>query len=318
MLRRFCHRTSWLLLAAVLAVPGIAEAGSGPWTLEARENNVYVGADYYRYGRFNGAGSQGTELATGITAAGLTGVWTMGLAYGIEAEGLVSFESVRPNQPADCPALGGPDFCEPTAGLGDIAARLKWRFVDEAYGAPVSMAVSGGVRSGEAYAAKRGRLTTLGDGQSDVGAGLSVGRTDSLGRGWYRANLDLGYWYRFPNATIDGTKAPADEVGGAFDLMLSPHARFALGPSVAGFSRVGGQPFDVRTADFSNPDVWNSLAASQLKVGVKVGVFSVDNGPTVSITVLQTVLAANNPSDTLAVSVGVGQWLQAKERDPNG
>ncbi len=140
-----------------------AWAGSGPWTLEANEHNVYIGADYYRYANFSGA-SGASALQTGVTAAGATGVWTVGMAPGLEAEVKLAFESVRVNQ-MDSPACIGPgkpdDWCDPTANIGDLGARVKWRFVDEAYGPPVSLAISLAARSGETYANQRARLTTL-------------------------------------------------------------------------------------------------------------------------------------------------------------
>ena len=300
------------LCATLFTLPRVAVAGSGPWTLSPGEHNVYVGADYFRYQRFNGV-SPGIELSSGLTAAGLTGVWTTGLAYGLEAEFKLAFESVRVNDARTCLQGTPSDFCEPTAGIGDLAARVKWRAVDEAYGAPLSVALHLSARSGEAYAGRRGRLTTLGDGQTDAGAGASVGRTDTLGKGWYMASVDATYWYRFPNVVEAGRKVPTDEISADADVLVSLHPRFGIGPSVSFFTRTGGVDFVPATTDFFDPDLFNRLDASQLKVGGKLGIYSVDNGPTVSVAALWTVAARNNPSDTFALSVGVGQWLQPRD-----
>ena len=299
------------MLAFALLWPSIGLAGTGPWTLQAREHNVYLGTDYFRYGRFNGA-LPNVTLDTEIVSAGLTGVWTFGMAYGLEGEVVARFEGVRVADPR--PALcneGVPaDWCDPTSGLGDVAARLKWQVVDEAYGFPLSWAFSVGTRTGEAYAPKRGRLTTLGDGSTDVGGGVSLGRTGVLGRaGWYRFSTDAYYWYRFPSGQRNGQKVPSDEVTGEIAMLLAPNPRFGFGPAVAGFTRIGGIDLNPPEADFGDPDFWNSLAATQLKVGGKLGVYSIDNGPTVSVSALWTVYARNNPRDTFALSVGIGQWF---------
>ncbi|RME21557.1 MAG: hypothetical protein D6798_17810, partial [Deltaproteobacteria bacterium] len=132
------------------------------------------------------------------------------------------------------------------------------------------------------------------------------GRTDGVGRrGWYRAGLTGWYWYRFPNAVdVDGKK-PGDEISGAAELSLSPGRPWAVGPAMYGFIRPRG--VDIGEADFSSLDGFSSLRASQLKVGGKLAIFGV-RGRTVSITLLRTVYARNNPSDTLALSVGMG-WF---------
>ena len=304
------------LIVAVGLCPVTAMAGGGPWTLGGGQSNLYIGGDYYRYARFQTpAGEQ--ELPTGITASGLTGVWTVGLAYSLEMDLKLAFESVRLNDPR-VPVCTDPDapvdWCEPTANLGDLAARLKWRFVDEAYGAPVSLAASLAARSGEAYSPERGRLTTLGDGNSDLGTGLSVGRTATLGKGWYTVGVDAWYWYRFPNRRTGVGKVPADEVGLDGEAMLSVHPRFAVGPAASWFTRLGGVDLSLDRMDRTDPDAWNALRASQLKLGGKLGVYAIDNGPTLSAAVLTTVAARNNPVDTLAISLGIG-WFFDGARD---
>lgn len=308
-------RSTWGWLAAGLVVgflPTVATAGGGPWTLGGGEHNVYMGGDYYRYSRFQ-TPARIRELPTGITASGLTGVWTAGLAYGLEMELKLAFEAVRVNdRTVDiCTDPEVPhDWCAPTANIGDLGARLKWRFLDEAYGAPLSMAASLGVRTGEAYANTRGRLTTLGDGQSDVGGGLSFGRTATVAKGWYTLGADTWYWFRFPNAYgADGQKYPADEIGADVEAMVSLHPRFALGPAVSVFTRLGGEDLVFDRLDRTNPDTWNALRAQQVKLGGKLGVYSVDGGPTLSVAALTTVASANNPVGTLAISVGVGWFI---------
>jgi len=300
---------------ALLTAP--AQAGSGPWTLNAGEQNLYIGADFYRFDRIARGPGDTEDFPVGVSAGSLTGVWTLGMATNVEAEFRGSFEGVRATRPGSdfCSEGDIPkDWCKPTSNVGDLAATVKWRILDELYFSPVSISISAAVRSGETYANTRRRLTTLGDGTTDAGAILSIGRTATLGRGWYQVSGAVAYWYRFPNirASLSETgKVPADDLEFELEALVSPHPTFGFGPVVAGYQRLGGIDL-ADTTDFLDDDVWNRLRGRQIKVGAKVGIFSSDGGPTVSLAVLRTVHAVNNPADTLAISVGVGWFLPAK------
>lgn len=298
----------WLWLSGSAAL-----AGGGPWTLNPGEHNVYVGMDYFRYSRFRADGGEGRPVASALTAAGLTGVWTVGMASDVELELRVPFESVRARDP-DSPGCTSDevpeDFCASTSNLGDVAGLLKWRVVDELYDSPISVSLSAAFRSGEAYAGTRGRLTTLGDGNTDVGLGTSVGKTDSAGRGWYTASAELWYFYRFPNAGSGLDKIPGDEIAFSAEGLWAFHPRVAVGPAVFGFTRLTGTNFD--EIDTSDINGFSSLRATQFKAGAKVAVFSTDGGPTVVLTAVHTVHARNNPTDTLALGFGVGWFFPKK------
>ncbi len=307
--------TRTVLLTMLCSSPSVALAGAGPWTLQPGEHNLYVGGDYFQYGSFVGTDGA-TALSTRITSAGGTAVWTFGMAYGLEGEVKLTYEAARVTRP-DAPFCLGPDvpgdWCDPTHGLGDLAARFKWRFLDEGFNSPISVAIDLGMRSGEGHANRRARLTALGDGTTDLSAGVSLGRTATLGRsGWYQLSGDVGYWYRLPNIVEDGVKVPADEISGELALLASLHPRFGIGPSVAGFSRLGGVDLG-QQGSYADADSWSRLDSAQLKIGGKLGLYSLDNGPTISISVLRTVLARNNPSDTLALSMGIGTFLQPRD-----
>lgn len=291
----------WLAVATALA-------GDGPWTLGPREDNLFLGVDYYQYSLFEGGSGGELQVPSALTATALTGVWTTGLRHGVEAELKIPFERVRAQDPEGCEAIAPVQgWCRTSAGIGDLGAQLKVRLLDELYGPPFTVSASAGLRSGEAYADRRGRLTTLGDGQTDVGGGLSLGRTDVLGRGWYRVGLDAWYWYRFP---VEGALLK-DEVTASFAGMLSVWPSFAVGPAVHGFWRLGG--VDVAASDPSSPDRWATLAARQVQAGAKIGVYAVPGGPTFSLTLLRTVAARNNPTDTVVVSAGLGWFFKPKE-----
>jgi len=291
----------------------IALAGDGPWALAPGDTNLYLGLDVYRYQTFrNGSDGEPIDMGSGLTGTGLTAVVTRGLRRGVEVELRVPYERVRANQPesAFCTSGPRPDWCEVSGGLGDLMALGKFVLMDEAAFRPVSIGLSAAFRSGEAYSENRGRLTTLGDGQTDVGGILSVGRTGTLPRGWWQASASGAYFYRLPHNTAS-PKIPADEVAYDAQVLVAPIGWFSIGPAVAGFAKLGG--VDVQQARLDTLDGWASLSGAQLKVGGKAAVYSED-GLTFSVGVLQAVWARNNPIDTLALSAGIG-WFVPKKAD---
>lgn len=287
-----------------------ALAGDGPWTLDADEQNLFFGLDYFQYSAFDAGSGDARDLVSPITAMGFTGVWTAGLRRGVEVEVKIPFESARAQDPEACRAAAPVEgWCVTSAGLGDIGGQLKVRVLDELYGRPLTLSLSSGVRTGELYADDRQRLTTLGDGQTDIGGGLSLGRTDVLGAGWYRASVDAWYWRRFDVSEVNLD----DEIAVSAAGMVAVWPSWGMGPAVHSFFRLGG--LDVGQADFTAPDVWSTLAARQAQVGFKLGVFGQGRAPTFSLTVLRTVWAQNNPTDTFSVSAGLGWFFQPQQEE---
>jgi len=298
------------LLFFAAATPALA--GDGPWTLDAGASSLYVGSSYFRYSGYLDGGGQEVTIDEGVTATGLVLVNTRGLIEGLELELVLPYERVRVNDPegSRCVDPARPeDYCKLTSGIGDLSAVLKARLVDELYGPPLTVAAAIGVRSGELYSERRGRLTSLGDGQTDAGVGLSAGRTSSVfGDGWYRVGAWGWYWYRFPNQVQGGRKLPADEVSYTLEAMLAPGPRVGFGPALQGFHRLDG--VDVSDVNLGSLNGWNALRAAQVQAGGKVGVFP-ERGPSLSLGIFRAVYAQNNPLDTLVVSAGLG-WYQAE------
>ena len=295
-----------MVLSLVISV---AHAGDGPWTLNPGEDSLFIGVNTFRYGEFDNGEGATSELGDGVTATGAVAVFTTGVADGIEAEFVVPYERVRVNdrQAASCTNRPA-DFCRHTAGIGDVSATVKFRLLNEAWRSPVTVSTALGARSGELYSEHRGRLTTLGDGQTDVGAGLSLGRSDVLGsRGWYRVGAWGWYWYRFPHAGDTwADKVPADEVQYSAEATVSLHPRFGFGPAIHGFHRLGG--VDLGDADLGTDNAWSQLQAAQVQVGGKVGLYA--DRRSYALAVTRTVWARNNPTDTLVITAGVG-WFWA-------
>ena len=294
------------LLALVVGAPALA--GEGPWTLQPGEHNLYFGLQTFRYGEYD-AGTADASLDTDVVATGAVAVWTYGLSEGLEMELQVPYESARVGDPRSVACTDAPrrSWCAPTSGLGDVAVLVKTRFVDEVYAAPFTVSGVWGARTGEAYSSTRGRLTNLGDGQTDLGGTLTLGRTDVLGKGWYRVAGSAGYWWRLPHTTVP-SKIPADELRFDFNAAVAIVPAVSIGPAVYGFTRLGG--VDLPAADLTHINGFSSLNASQVQVGGKLGLHPPGSLGTVTLGVLRTVAARNNPTDTLAVSFGIGFFLQ--------
>lgn len=162
------------------------------------------------------------------------------------------------------------------------------------------------------YTDGSGAPTTLDTGLTASGLTASVGRTDVAGNGWYRASADASYWYRFPNAELNGQRVPGDEVAWSMEAVWAPRERFSIGPAVYAFHRLWGRDF--RPGDLGQINVFSALKASQLQAGGKLGIYAINDGPTVSIAVLRAVYARNNPTDTLVITAGIGWWLQGRDR----
>ncbi|MBX2798656.1 MAG: hypothetical protein KTR31_13325 [Myxococcales bacterium] len=295
-----------ILLLALTASPSLA--GDGPWTLGVGQTNLYLGLDYFRYQSFRRPGAQMVQMGSGITATGATAVITRGLTRGTEVELRLPFERVRANDPesAFCTTEAPrTDWCQATAGLGDLMGIVKIRLMDEADFRPLSVAAGAMIRTGEFYSENRARLTTLGDGQTDIGAMVSIGRTQQWSSaGWIRASTSAAYWYRLPHA--NAPKVPADEIAGDLNVLLSPNGSFAIGPTASYFFKLGGEDLDPALLQSING--FASLRGSQLKAGGKLGLYG-KNGLTLSVAAQYSVYAMNNPADTLAISVGMGWFM---------
>ena len=296
-----------VVFVAGLSSSSRATAGEGPWTLRAGEHNLYVGVLSYRYDAYD-TGLDTYYLPSEVIGTEITAIWTYGLLEGLELEARVPYEQVRVGNPrAGVCVMGPKHWGAPTRGLGDLALLVKTRFLDEVYAAPVTVSGIWGTRTGEAYSHTRGRLTNLGTGQTDFGGALSIGRTDVLGNGWYRVSGSLGYWYRVPHDTVS-EKVPADELQYDFNATVAPAPSVSFGPALYGFSRLGGQP--LYQTDISHPNGFSSLDAAQLQAGGKLGLHPPGSRGTVTLAVLRTVAARNNPADTLVIGFGVGFFMQ--------
>lgn len=282
-------------------------AGSGPWALGHTDYSLYLGAEAQRFDTLaisSGSGADGAiDVAGGVATVGLKGILSYGLLPRLEAEALVPWYRVHQNRPGEspCPDLGA-GTCATTSGLGIVRLRVKGVVLDEILGAPLSLAVGPELRLGQHTAAERRRITNLGEGTLDAGGFLSVGRTGTLGAGYWAGYLEGVGRYRTPNTSLSGSRVPGPEAGLEAEALFAPSYDVAVGPSLSWGSRLGGVDFE--EADLADRDRFSSLRYTAVQGGAKVVVRSGEE-LTLSGGVLRTLWAVNNPSDVWTVSVGV-------------
>lgn len=297
-------------------LPRVSHAGNGPWTLSSGDHALYVGGDWSRWTSYAADGEAGRELEGGVSRSSFLGVWSVGIREGVELELRVPYHTVRVDS-FDAPICGASDeMCTTSQGVGRIGGTVKFRLVDEVFRPPLTVALLVGAESGEHTARYRGRLTNLGEGQSDLLAGLSAGRTASVGAGggWYRAHLTVLYALR---AGLEGTgfsALPGDELRGEAAAMVSPAGRLGLGLTVGGYQRLGGKELDAISP--GEPNAWAQLATAQVRAGAKFMVQGQGRLPSLTLGLARAVFAQNNPSDELFMSFGLGWFFSAVEDDP--
>lgn len=304
-----------LLLALALPLP--AAAGTGPWTLGEGAWTLYGGAEYRRFtlvaGGDGGALGEGDPLPTGIRSLGLQAIGSYGLLDWAEAELTVPWVLAQADR-ADaegCAALGQ-GACRTVESVALLQARMKLRLLDEYVGPAVSVAAGPVLRSGEFNHDERARLTTPTEGQTDLGAFVTVGRSTGLGeRGWYAAWLQVDARHRFPNGDRpDGGKAPGEEVAAEAEVLVAPTGTVAFGPDVYFTWRDG---VDLEEIDATDPDRFASLGVGSLRAGGKVLLQS-SRLFTVVLSGTGTIWARNNPTDAFSVGLGLNYQGLAKEQ----
>lgn len=297
-----------------------AFATPGPWLLSPRDASVYVGTEFQRFGTLAGDGGSFSDdkqaVDSGITTVGAQAYLSYGLVPRVQVALDVPWYYVQANR-TDGPVCTtfGLDACSSTKGLGLVDLTVQGLILDEFYGAPLSLAAGAELRQGEHTAKTRARITNLGEGTTDVGGYLAVGRTGGLGAsGNWSGYLGAGGLYRFPNVESgDGKPIPGSELTGTAEVLFGIGRVVSIGGTTAFLWRPSG--VDVSGVDLADPDRFASLRVTNVRPGLKLLLRSSEN-VVFSTSVLGTAYANNNPSDTVTISAGVSAYLPG--RRPEG
>ncbi len=307
-----------LLLSLLSAILPGAHAASGPWVLSPKDASVFLGTEYQEFGTLatesGSGGSDSKTVDSGISTMGVQAYGSYGIVKRVQVSLDVPWYYVTANR-TDGPVCTtfGLDACKTTKGIGIVDLRLQGLALDEFYGAPISLAAGGEFRQGQHTAPSRARITNIGEGTSDIGGYLTVGRTGALLKtGNWSGYLELSGLYRFPKTTIDSRPIPGSEFTATTEVLLGLNKAFTIGGVVGAFDRPEG--VDVSGVDLSDTDRFASLRVFNLRGGVKFLLRSSDN-VVFTADALGTLYAVNNPSDTITLDAGVSVFLPHKAAD---
>jgi hypothetical protein len=271
---------------------------------------VYLGAESQRLERLTqstGAKSKDVlDVDDGLETSGFKAVLTHGIREDIELEIDVGWFRVEANRSGGplCTALG-PGTCKTTRGFAPVGLRAKWQVLDELTGAPLSLAVGGAARLGQWTGPTRDRTTNLGEGTTDFGPTLSVGRSGGLGQGYWSAHVDGLWLYRQSNVVDAEPPIPGSEISVNMEVLAGSRAWWSIGPTVTYWERPQGIDLEDLLASprlATDIDRFARLRARSVRVGGKLLVRSSER-TTLVIGGWGTSAAVNNP---LVVGLNAG------------
>ena len=299
-----------LALSFLLVLPCFA--GSGPWVLSEGETSIFLGAEAQRFDRLalsSGMGASDViDTDDGIESTLVKGVVSHGIRKGVELELDVPWARVEANRPDGpvCASLGAAT-CSRTQGLAPVGVQVKGLVLDELYGAPVSMSVAATGRFGQWTGPRRSRVTNLGEGTTDLGAAVALGRSGGLGQGFWSAHVDTEWRYRLSNIADASPSVPGYEIIIDAEALGGARSWWSLGPTLSWFERPQG--IDVEDL-LSDPELavdidrFARLRVRNVRVGGKLLIRSSER-TTLALGGFATAAAVNNPV-VAGASIGLG------------
>jgi hypothetical protein len=305
-------------------VAGVAQAGSGPWVISEGDASVYIGAEVQRltrlatgdgawFGEGQGKGPDGgvIDVDSGIESTFVKFIPTFGLRDRVELELDLPWARVEANR-VDGPVCTALPLqpCATTEGIGVVGGRVKALLLDELSGSPVSVAAGGALRVGTFTNDTRARITNLGEGTTDLGPFLAVGRSGGLSEGYWSAWVEGAWRHRFANTEApDGTPVPGDEFQVDGELLAGARPWWSAGPAVTWYARPDGVDFGA--GDLADIDRFGALRVANVRAGGKL-ILRSSGTTSFVLSALGTVYARNNPADLFAIGAGVSYHPKAR------
>lgn len=307
------------LLFACLTTTALA--GSGPWVISEGDTSIYMGVESQRLEQLaQSSGAKADDVIDvddGIETTGVKAVVTHGIREDIEVELDVSWLRAEANRPggAVCGLLG-PTTCNTTRGFAPVGLRAKWLVADELTGAPVSVAIGGLARLGQWTGPKRDRVTNLGEGTTDFGPTLAVGRSGGLGQGFWSARVDGAWLYRQSNVVASADPIPGSELTVDAEVLAGARGWWSLGPTLTWWERPDGIDVEDLLASprlATDIDRFARLQARSVRMGGKLLVRSSER-TTLVVSGWTTTVAVNNPI-VRGVSAGLSVYPRPNTAD---
>lgn len=301
----------FILAVLTLVSATSALASDGPWVTSQGATSLYGGSEYERWRYFRTSGNR-IDMETPVIATRAFGVMARGIAPGLEAELILPLERVTAASPdsAKCVKEGRPeDWCAPTTGVGSAMFTLKARLLDEYEYRPFSLSVSATLRVGEFHSQTRGRLTNIGDGQSDIATSIAAGRKVGVGKGYVGAYGISTYWLRFGHdgRMFHQDKIPADALGASGEVFWAPHGRAQVGFAAYYYSKLWGDE-SISDARLNEVNGFAALRSTQLKAGVKA-IIPAGGQTSIVMSAMVPAYANNAPVDSVVIAIGLGHYI---------
>ena len=183
------------MLAVFLSACGLAHAAD-PWITPEGHHNLYVATACDRFSQFTTASADSLSMAAPVTRAGVKAVYR----YGVSGDLDVTLD-IPASVAFATGGAHGADYAT-TAGFEPLQAHLRRRLLPTQ--APLSLSAHASLRTGVLHRATTDRLTNLGEGTTDLGAGLATGYMGVLaGRAFVTTSLGGSYWHRLPRSDTD-------------------------------------------------------------------------------------------------------------------
>jgi len=282
-----------LILVAMMSG---AMAGEDPWIAPSKTTNLFMAMTGTRFQEFVSTSDEPMSLDAPIVGIGGKLYLRRGLGNRMDVSLDVPVSANR------APDTDGAGMYESTTGVGNVQLDVRKQWLSSSENGFSSRIAA---RSGRLHQSSRGRLTNLGEGSTDLGAGLGIGGMSPLGPTFITLDAGGTYWYRFPLSTSSDGSVPADEITWSANAVLTPISAMGVGIATSGLHRLGGQ--NLGETDVDDPDDrWAALKVQQIKVGGRVALYASDNRPSFSIAFMRAVWAQNNPVDSTLLELGVG------------
>lgn len=275
-----------------------------PSPLQMGAYTVYLGASHSKWSQYRANGDP-SDLPAPVIDKGLTAYYAVGLSDRMDIGLNIPIQQTSMGE-------GAPsgEMFETTTGLAAASASSRVLIAREGGTLPFTLSGIGSFRVGSYHAETRDRLTNIGEGSIDFGAGLLMGRVLLAGSGTLWIELGGQYWYRIPASFGSGEdKYPGDDISYSSEIGYSFHPKVGVAAVIDGYQRLSGVDYPALANDSSIPpeEQWTALKGAQTKVGGKLNVYATDR-ITVSSSFLAAVSAVNNPVDEKVIGLGVSYY----------
>ena len=276
------------MLLAILLNSAFADA------LPQGVQSVYTGVSYGTWSAFESKGNKNSLPQNAAVSQVLSHTqYTYGIQDGIDLSLSIPVSHVSVST----------GMVDAVTGIGQLGLASN---IDLWQKDSLSLTGQFALSTGSLHAKDRGKLTNIGDGSTQVRAGVTVGQQWSIGSGYAYAGARGWYVFKIPSTFDFDPKYPADDV--TYGIYIGGGNKgYQASIFVDGFMRLNGVDYPA-PASVASMEGFTALKASQMKVGINDSISWKDW--TLSGYIATSVLAKNNPMDEVIGGFGLSYLIQ--------